>query len=243
VGSVKVALPQRINDDDSPEARAFVYHCAVSALEASKNLEPIPKIQALCSTMGLDTVGSFCIRQFQKGTDEMINNPANFDVLSYHGPDGASIADTTVVPGSRVLKPTGDATTPTAANTRRKKNISYARIRCVLDCQGFLPAPALCDPVRMEAEFYVGLPQDTRAVMNTAGNLEEITTFYGVDNIGTLSAEEYKAQITSRTGQCTCWDISKPAYGTTTATVDKSKHHESIMADVLDKGCWQVVKS
>ena len=61
MGSVQVALPQRINDDDSPEARAFVYHCAVSALEAANNLEPIPKINTLCSTMGLESVGTFCI--------------------------------------------------------------------------------------------------------------------------------------------------------------------------------------
>ena len=80
VGSVKVAPPQRVTDDDPPEARAFVYHCAVSALEASKNLEPIPKIQALCSTMALDTIGTFCIRQFQKNIEEMIMNPANFTV-------------------------------------------------------------------------------------------------------------------------------------------------------------------
>ena len=79
--------------------------------------------------------------------------------------------------------------------------------------------------------------------MNTAVNLEQITTFQGVNDICTLSAADYKAQILTRTGQCTCWNISEPAFGTATATVDKSKHHDTIMNDGLDKGCWQVVKN
>ena len=78
--------------------------------------------------------------------------------------------------------------------------------------------------------------------MNTAGNLDPITTVQGVDDICTRSATDCKAHILTRTGQCTCWNISDPAYGMNTPTIDKAKHHDSIINDALDRGCWQVVK-
>ena len=72
-------------------------------------------------------------------------------MLSYHGPDGAAIADTTTITGGGILKPTGDDTTGTAANARWKKNITYVRIKCALNCNDFIPA--MCQPVNMETGF------------------------------------------------------------------------------------------
>jgi hypothetical protein len=140
-------------------------------------------------------------------------------ILSFHNNAGVQIQDTTTAHDAAILLPVVDGN---LANCRRP-NVKFVRVQINLDFRSLVSvAPPGITTLR--AEYYIELPQTSRAMTNGAGAGYNLVTFHGVDDLRTLAQADVQATILDQTLQDGPYDLHPASFNLTTARTDGACH-------------------
>ena len=195
---------------------AFAFHQTSAALQLLK-IEPAQYLDTLGLRLDVSTIVEANKFQWLRHFDKNWCSPAHTSILSFHNSAG-NIMNDAVVAGTMTLKPFTDGL---ANNARRPADVRFVRLQLRLDFRPLMLADQ--DNHVLDASYYIELPQETRMVVNAAGNPVQLTTFFGADNLALLSVEEIKRDILSHVQYADPIDLKEAAFNMTAATVDATE--------------------
>ncbi len=112
----------------------------------------------------------------------------NLTILSFHDSAGTIINDTTSPADPQVLLPVQDGN---LANCR-SQGVRFVRVQCVLDFGSLVTATPYPISMTLRVNYYIELPQESRAMTNGAGAAYNLVSFLGVNDLRTLTPPEVK---------------------------------------------------
>ena len=237
VGSVTVPLPKPIQSTDSDVTMRWKASSGfelIQGIDHSKVSER-DKLQALGFILGCQTQVTAETSKWIRHLDTSWQNPSNpnFTVIGYFNSAGAPINNAGLPATPSILKPIDGVTSRSAAD-RRPADVAYAHIRCSFVFRDVAPDYTNRLYSRHDFEFMVHLPQETHDTPNGNGVMTSVTTFWGVDDIRTLSAEDFHAQILSRPPfQQWPLQITAAVPPATKATTDGGASYSTVKNDIL----------
>jgi hypothetical protein len=149
----------------------------------------------------------------------------NLTILLFHNDAGAQVNDTTAA-DLAVLLPVIDG----PVTDCRKKNIRFVRVQLNLD---FASLVTLDPPgvTVLRVEFYIELPQSSRALTNGSSTAYRLTTFLGPDDIHLIPAAGFSRDILAGTLQDGPIGLLRPDFNLTSAKTDST----TIAAEINSK--------
>eukprot|EP00984_Skeletonema_dohrnii_P006307 scaffold2258_cov84-Skeletonema_dohrnii-CCMP3373.AAC.8 len=201
IGSVTMPLPPPIVPSDDALTKSWK---GTVALEMIKNTDP-SKVSEMDK---LHTVGHIlgCQTQIRAETTKWVHHLDNiwqdpsfannsFTVLGFCNTAGVPLPHAHVPGNPSILKPI-DTVTPRPVANRRPPDVAYAHIRCSYVFSAV--ASNYTQPFdRFDFDFHVVLPQETRNALNGNNVPTPVTTYWGVDDLSTLTRNEFQTQILS----------------------------------------------
>jgi hypothetical protein len=148
--------------------------------------------------------------------------------LSFHNDVGAQIQDTTTAADAAILLPVVDGN---LANCRRP-NIKFVRVQITLNFSSLVSVepPGI---TTLRVEYYIELPQTSRAMVNGAGAGYNLVMYHGADDLCTLQSAEVQATILNLTLQDGPYDLQPASFNLTTARTDGALLRSAIKGKIL----------
>ena len=227
VGRTSVNLYPVIDSSMPVEERAHAYQVNKTAL-ASAPVDLRVQLDALGQQLNLaatvDGVRDDWLRFFHDSWSDF----RRLAILSFHNDAGAQINDTSTAANAAVLLPVVNGH---VANCRQA-NVKFVRVQITLD---FRPLVNVEPPgiTTLRVEYYIELPQTSRAMVNGAGAGYNLVTFHGADDLRTLAQAAVQASILDLTLQDGPYDLQPASFNLTTARTDGTSLRSEIEGKIL----------
>ncbi len=117
------------------------------------------------------------------------------------------------------------------ANCRRP-NVKFVRVQITLNFNSLVSVepPGI---TTLQVEYYIELPQMSRAMVNGAGVGYNLVTYHGADDLRTLQSAEVQATILNLTLQDGPYDLQLASCNLTTARTDSALLRSAIKGKIL----------
>ena len=227
IGRYTASLYPKITHEMPNYECAYAYHLNTAALRLLP-ITPAAYLDALGNQLNAATIvdgNKFDWINYYK------KNWCNFDkltILGFHNSAGMIMPDAHLPNDPTVLKP---VTNNLAANDRRPADVRFARVKLELDYADYMKEPQ--PNHTLSVSFYIELPQDTNEIIMGNGQPTMLTTWHGAADLSSLSVDEVKAQILSRTTYAEPIDLKQAAFNVTTATIDNIEIGQQIEKLIL----------
>jgi hypothetical protein len=149
-------------------------------------------------------------------------------ILSFHNNAGDQINDTTTAIDMAILLPVVNGI---LINCRRP-NVKFVRVQINLDFRSLVSVdpPGL---TTLHVEYYVELPQTSRAMVNGIGGAYNLVTYHGTDNVRALTMLQVQTTILDQTLQDDPYDLQPASFNLTTARTDGTALRSKIKGKIL----------
>jgi hypothetical protein len=149
-------------------------------------------------------------------------------ILSFHNEAGTQIQDTRTAANAAILLPVVNGN---LANCRRP-NVKFVRVQITLNFSSLVSfnPPGI---TTLQVEYYIKLPQTSRAMVNGAGAGYNLVTYHGADDLRTLQSAEVQATILNLTLQDGPYDLQPASFNLTTARTDGALLRSAIEGKIL----------
>jgi hypothetical protein len=200
--------------------------CNRQAAEAS-NLGPYQTITFTASRSNLDATARVLISQWMGRLSQLWCVPDQLEVLSYHDPTGAVIADA-IDPATGVLRPIDDGD----ETTRRPANVRFVQVRIRVDYH-YQDLHFKNDPCEVRLDYFIPLPVGTVTFNNVAGVPVNRFTCTIPGNPFALMANEFLDQVVHVAGINGPCGLLPPVLGGTECQIDENYKWVSIQTRIL----------
>ena len=234
VGGTTWSLPTRVKLSDSNHLKLWKAETLLARLDSIKShkVSAQDKLHAVGYHLGIGTQTASKYSQWTRGFDAHWPDPSNYTILGFFGTDGARLNSTTTAADPEVLLPI-DETTPRTAAQRRSGDVRWAHVQCRLPYASVDPESNPPDPT-YDYSFYIDLPQSTKQTLNSQGNASAVTTYWGPDDLRTMSKADFKANILLQPPtQRQPYDLLAPVPPSTTARPDDGSAYTRMTDDVV----------
>jgi hypothetical protein len=209
-----------------PHERAHAYHITLTVL-SSQNLDLQFQLNALGHQLNLQATVEGVVNGWLRFFQDHWYDFSCLNILSFHSVKRDVNNDTMRATDTNILLPVQDGN---IANCRRQ-NIKFVRVQLSIDFVSLINVPNHVEPTMLQTEYYIELPQTTRAMTNGAGGGYNLMTFHGAADLRTLSPEDVKTQILDATLQDGPVELQPASFGLSNARTNR----KALQADINDK--------
>jgi hypothetical protein len=206
VGRTTVNLYQCVDSSMHPHERAHVYHINLTALK-SQNIKPRLQPKALGHKLNL-----------QATVDGVINNWSCFfhdcwyafsclQILSFHSANSNGNKNTATAADSNILLPVQNGNIADCC----RLSIKFVRVQLRINFVSLVNVQNQVRPTTLRTEYYIKLPQTTRAMVNGNNVAYNLMTFHGAVDLRTLSPAKSQGSDSQR--DAPGWPCGASAHG------------------------------
>jgi hypothetical protein len=134
----------------------------------------------------------------------------NLTILIWHNSTGAIMNNTATAADSLILLPVQNGVLADCW----QQDVRFVRVQVSVDYSYSIPGVS---PLRLD--FYIELPQESRAMTNGGGQAYNLTTYVGQADLWTLDTAQARSTILDVTYQSSPGQLVQAAFGTTSATL------------------------
>jgi hypothetical protein len=195
--------------------RAHAFHVNKTTL-ASQSIPIRLQLDALGNQLNLAVTMDGVIQDWTRYFQDHWSDFRHLRVLSFHDTKGDMMTNNTDPTNPAILLPVQDGN----ANDQRKQGVKFDRVQLRLDFSSLANAGVTNNVCILLEEYYIELPQSTKA-MNTGNNQAyNLTTWQGPANLKSMSFDEVKTNILDITLQNGPVDLLPAAFGLTSARTE-----------------------
>jgi hypothetical protein len=149
-------------------------------------------------------------------------------ILSFHNNAGDQINNTTMATNTAILLPVIDDILTNCC----RPNVKFVRVQITLD---FCPLVSVEPPglTTLCVEYYVKLPQTSRAMRNGNVGGYNLVTYHGPNDLCTLTMQQVQDNILAQTLQDGPYDLQPVSFNLTTARTDGTALRSEIKGKIL----------
>ncbi len=149
-------------------------------------------------------------------------------ILSFHNDVGNQIQDTTTAADTAILLPVVNGNLVNCC----QPNVKFVRVQITLNFRSLVSVkpPGI---TTLRVEYYIELPQTSRAMVNGAGGGYNLVTYHGANDLRTLQRKEVQATILDQTLQDGPYDLQPASFNLTMARTDGTSLRSEIKGKIL----------
>ena len=237
VGRLSVSLYPKVETGMPVFERAHAFQVNKSALE------PLPIdtrliLDALGAQLNCSAIVDGLMFDWRGLFDAAWYDFTNLTIAGYHGSDGKEIKNCTVPGSATILKPVQDGNKTDC----RAADVRFVRVTCSVDFSGLVTI-AQYGPTTLRVGYYLELPQTTEVMTDGLGNEYNLTTWHGVSDLSTLSADEVRIRVLEPCLQDGPIALRPADFNLGDANIDAGSIRETIQAKILRLGFRQICAS
>jgi hypothetical protein len=227
VGRTSVNLYAVLNPGMHVEEGTHVFQINKTAL-ASTPVDLRVRLDALGQQLNLaatvDSVRDNWLRFFHNSWCDF----GSLAILSFHNDAGAQLNDTTTPANTAILLPVING----ILDNCHQPNVKFVRVQITLD---FCPLVSVDPPglTTLRMEYYVELPQTSRAMLNGVGGGYNLVMNHGPDDLHTLTTQQVQADNLAQTLQDGPYDLQPASFNLTMARTDGTALRSEIEGKIL----------
>ena len=228
VSSYTVNLYPVVDETMEVHERAHAYHVNKAAF-AAQTIPTRLQLDALGNHLNLAMAMDGILQEWTRYFHDHWADFRHLKILSFHDTKGDMISNTTSMTDPVRLLPVQDGN---AANCC-KQGVKFVRVQLCLD---FLTLSIKNVPTQsfiLLEEYYIKLPQTTKAMNAGTGQAYNLTTWQGHENLKVLSCELVKTDILEVTLQDGPLDLQPAAFGLTSARTEGTVLGSSIDSKIM----------
>jgi hypothetical protein len=223
VGRSTVYIYPCVDNSMQPHKRAHAYHITLTVL-TSQNLDMRLQLDALGHQLNLQATVDGVVNDWLRFFQDFWYDFSRLTFLSFHSVNGDVNEDTTMAQDTTILLPVQDGN---VANCHRQ-NVKFVRVQLSIDFVSLVSVPNNVGPTTLCTEYYIELPQTTRAMTNGNNVAYNLMTFHGAADLCTLSPADVKTQILDATLQDGPEELQPASFGLTNTRTDGKLLHAEI---------------
>ncbi len=195
-----------------PHKRAHAYHINLTAL-SSQNIKPRLQLEALGHQLNLQAMVNGVISNWFPFFHNRWYDFSHLEILSFHSVNGDVNKNTTMAADSNILLPVQNGNIADCC----WPNIKFVRVQLMINFVLLVNMHNQVGPTMLRTEYYLELPQATRAMVNENNVAYNLMTFQGAADLRTLSPANVKDQILDATPQDGPMELQPASFGLTNA--------------------------
>jgi len=238
VSSYTVNLYPVVNETMEVHERAHAYHVNKAALAA----QTIPiqlQLDALGNQLNLAATMDGVLQEWTRYFQDHWAGFRHLKVLSFHDTKGDMMSNTTNATDPARLLPVQDGNVADCC----KQGVKFVRVQLRLDLSSLAIASVATHSFILLEEYYIELPQTTKAMNTGTSRAYNLTTWQGHENLKVLSCEIVKIDILEITLQDGPVDLQPAAFGLTSARTEGTVLGSSIDGKIMKLAYATVCKT
>ena len=238
VSSYTVNLYPVVDETMEVHERAHAYHVNKAALSA----QTIPthlQLDALGNQLNLAATMDGVLQEWTRYFQDHWYYFRHLKILSFHDTKGDMMSDTTSKTEPARLLPVQDGNVADC----RKQGVKFVRVQLRLDFGTLATWGIPSQSFVLLEEYYIELPQATKAMNVGTGSSYNLTTWQGHENLAILSREIVRTNILEVTLQDGPVDLLPAAFGLTSARTEGTVLGSSIDGKIMKLAYATVCKT
>lgn len=227
-GKSIIKLYPKVTTDMDTRERGLAFQIAKAALTSLPELYH-HKVETIGLALNSSTLCEGVTADFQNVLNEKWADltDGSLAVVSFHDSSGAVMNNTTDPANPSVLLPVQNG----PVNACRQSDVSFARIQGSIDFSRLFTMPNPQSTV-LQVAYYFQLPQTTVPMTNGAGNVYNLTTFHGAQDLSTLSLEQVRTEILQVCMQDGPILLTPADFNLTVANIDRTEVMKTLRENI-----------
>ena len=238
INSYTVNLYPVVKETMELHERAHAYHFNKAAL-ASQTIPIQLQLDALGNQLNLAATMDGVLQEWTRYFYDHWFEFCHLKVLSFHDTKGDMITNTKDATNPAVLLPVQDG----PVNDCHKQGVKFVCVQLRLDFSSLAIASVTTHSCILLEEYYIELPQTTKAMNTGTNQAYNLTTWQGHANLKVLSCEIVKTDILDITLQDGPVDLQPAAFGLTSAHTKGTVLGSSIDSKIMNLAYATVCKT
>ncbi len=237
VGCYQVNLYPKLSPSSSVLERAHAFQICKSAL-STLNINIHILFDALGSQLNCMATIDGLVYNYTQIYKEGWYNPANLQILSFHDSTGMQINITTIARNPAILLPIVNGHVADC----RQKDVRYVCVQLSLDFAGLLGPQHIGESV-IKSVYYIELPQTSVNMTNGVGAAYVLTTYHGLVDITSMTAEQVLVDIINPCLQRGPISLSRADFNLQEANTDSTTVKDQLINKTLVLGYASICAS